>query len=191
MKELIQGEKIWIDNHYEGIPLSWDSQDIHLHKITTTKINGKQCEITARISLNNERGVIFDIPKRQKDIQSERTYAKMKKEIQDAFEAPKNQKRCHYFLTSLIECITSINNGKTFNENKTIISDAFNRIMICFDLSEKAGKIMINAANGYFQKYYNDGKAYYIFADKKITEIGELTKEEKEAYRQKGFRLPD
>lgn len=80
MIALITGEKIRIDNHFENLPLKWDSdQDIHLHKISYKKVKGKRISVEALISLNSDRGVRFNskVGSREEEI--------LKEEIIQAF----------------------------------------------------------------------------------------------------------
>lgn len=182
MIALITGEKIRIDNHHENLPLEWDSkQDIHLHKISYKKIKGKQISVEAFISLNSDRGVRFDSKAGSREEEN------LRKEIEEAFYAKKNQAKCKKFIKHLLKEINVISPN---TNSISHVKDSFNRIMECFGLDETIGELLVNEGNAFFQKYKGEkGKTYFIYKEGAIHEIGELSTEEKNDYKAKGFNL--
>lgn len=187
MKKLIQGEKIRIDNHHPNVPLAWDSnQDIHLHKTTTISHKGSSISVTVRIPLNSDRKISIKSNKANTNVSIEEIRRKMIEEIREAFESPQNSTKRDNFLRSLIGEINLIN-GHSSDLSQKAVEKAFDRIMKCFDLNKSVKSIMMNTAHEYFKTYYDDEYKYYLFAKSGITEIGELTPNERKKYSKKGF----
>ena len=111
----------------------------------------------------------------------------MIKEIREAFELPQNSTKRDEFLKSLIAEINLLNRHSSAIPSQKEIEKVFDRIMKCFDLNKSVKNIMMNIANEYFKTYYDDEHQYYLFANSIMTEIGELTPDEKQIYSQKGF----
>ena len=192
MKPLIQGETIHIDNHHEGVPLIWNSnQDIHLHKETNgIKFDGKKYKVIARISINNDRGVIFDFPHKRHNTSQEKIYKAMKKEIRDAFKSSKNKQMRNEFFKGLIEEIELLNRGTDILNRRQAVEMAFNRIMKCFDLTDTTEQLMTNTKNEYFKAYNDhDKRTYFIFANYSNTVIGELDSSNTKKLQQRRFNL--
>ena len=188
MKKLIQGEKIRIDNHQSGVPLVWNSnQDIHLHKTTTISHKGSSVSVTVRIPLNSDRKISIESNKANAKASTETEIRKkMIEEIREAFESSQNSTKRDNFLKSLIDEINLIN-GHSSDLSQKAVEKTFDRIMKCFGLNKSVKSIMMNTVSEYFKTYYDDEHKYYLFAKSDITEIGELTSNERQKYSQKGF----
>lgn len=182
MIALITGEKIRIDNHFENLPLKWDSdQDIHLHKISYKKVKGKRVSVEALVSLNSDKGICFDSKAGSHEEEV------LRKEIEQAFYDRKNKANCLKFIKHLLKEINVISPN---TNSISHVKDSFNRIMECFGLDETIGELLVNEGNAFFQKYKGEkGKTYFIYKEGAIHEIGELSTEEKNNYKTKGFNL--
>lgn len=188
MKKLIQGEKISIENHHPNVPLVWDSnQDIHLHKMTTIRYGGTPVSVDVKISLNNDRKISIE-PSKANIKASTRVEVrdKMIKEIREAFESPQNIKKRDEFLKDLIKGMNLIN-GFSLKRSLQEVENVFDKIMGSFGLSEPTKSKMKQIADEYFKPYSDDKREYYIFMKPSMTEIGELTPEEKQNFSSKGF----
>lgn len=182
MITLITGEKIRIDNHFENLPLEWDSdQDIHLHKISYKKVKGKRISVEALISLNSDRGVRFNSKAGSREEET------LREEIIQAFYNEKNKANCRKFIKHLLKEINGISSELNCTSH---VKDSFNRIMNCFGLDETIGELLVNESNAYFQKYNGEKeRTYFIYKEGTIHEIGELSDREKDTYKAKGFDL--
>lgn len=188
MKKLIQGEKIGIENHHPGVALVWNSnQDIHLHKINAVRSGGSDVSVEVIIPLNSNRKISI---KPSKTNISTRMNAQLRtnmiKEIREAFESPKNAKRCDEFLRNLIDEMNLIN-GFSSKKSSDNVERIFDKIIDFFDLSESAKGRMMQVADKYFRSYSDSEREYYIFAKPNVTEIGELTSKEKKRFAKEFF----
>ena len=187
LKSIIQNQTIDIDDHNWGNRevKNWDdsSKDVHLHKRTQFKIEGKyrQVDICLPINLDNEIKITSD--------SNELTEVprKLKKEITEAFKTRKTRKNFINDIVSILE------NYESNLDSLEKANDTLKRVSKHFGLNwtqkeivkyigesiEKIEKILIDDEN----------HEYYISMNNKRIRIGDIDKGLRKELLEKGFDL--
>ncbi|MEI7502778.1 MAG: hypothetical protein WCJ61_05800 [Paludibacter sp.] len=102
LKSLLNKQEIDIEDHRKGSGeiKNWadPSADIHIHKTTKYKIEGKSQDVTIKISINNFRPIVsLNVKKRDVPIPE-----KLRREILNAF---KNEKKVSEFVSDLVKIL--------------------------------------------------------------------------------------
>ena len=174
LKRLIENEKIRIDAHKSGNreDNNWDDRksDIHIHKTTYAKINGKATNIEIRIPINSDRDVSYEI----KGKESLQARQKLEKEIQEAFA---NKNKREQFVADLLKVLdnysSSLSSEDRANAVVKRIAKHFNlKREIEEDIKSYAGKTLLS-----YTKIYTDNsqRQYFVTVNDKGINLGEIT----------------
>jgi hypothetical protein len=174
LQALLKNQIIKIDDHKRGSGeiKNWDdpSADIHIHKKTKYKIDGKFQLVTISISINTPKPKISIKINNKESIIPE----KLKKEIKSALH---DVNKLDLFVTDLVDVLK---NYKSIFENEGKVKYAMKRLSLHFDL-QWTDEFIVNKIDGSIKGYttfYNDtaNNQYYIKFEEHRILLGELQK---------------
>jgi len=172
LKPLIKNQSIKIDDHKWGNreKKDWDNKnnDIHIHKNTKTKIDGKKSNLTIKIPINSDRPISI---KNKTQRNRKKIPRKLNKEIQKAFKNKKVRKAFIKDLTDVLKNFSSILN------NEVKVRDAMGKISKHFDLDWTTQNIREYMGDSLmsFTQFFIDShnKQYFITINKKYIKISD------------------
>lgn len=172
LKPLIENQEIRVDGHQLGTGElnNWDlsSYDIHMHKTTRTRINGKPVEVDIRIPVNSERPITYKVGQ----IKSPAAERKLGREIAAVLE---NRDAFRAMSDDLLEVLINYN-SITRSEDKA--RSAIKRIAKHFGLLNKQKeKEIVEYIDGKYNKttvvYKSAGHRYAAEINQKWLSIAE------------------
>ena len=153
LRPLIKDQRIGIDNHDPGKPITWDwpegekPDDVHLDKSMNKTVHGKK--VKTRVTLNNDQGA--NVPKKceREDRAWMDAYNKMMEEVHETLannEDVKNQ---------LVEDVKQSINEIGPRKSGRAIRKALKRIADHFDLPDEMFVSFKKVTRGTFALYYD------------------------------------
>jgi hypothetical protein len=173
LKELLVGQNIEIDDHKRGAReiKEWDdvSVDVHIHKTTNYKIDGREREVVIKVPLNSGRGITVTIGGSNSE---EHIPNKLRKEIKQAFS---NKRTREGFMFDLVKIIR---NFKSVLSTEEKANRSLNNLSKHFGLNW-TGELITDYVAGTMKKYseiYVDeaNKEFYISVGENSVKLGEL-----------------
>jgi len=187
LKKLINNQTIDIDDHHwgSGEIKNWDdsSKDVHIHKRTERKIEGKHRKVDIRVPINSNNAIkITSDLKNLPEIP--RT---LKKEITEAFE---NQTIRENFIKDLV---VILENYESNFDSLEKANETLKRISKHFSLNWTNNEIItyIGESIEEIEKILIDDKnhEYYISMNNKRIRIGDIDTDLKKELSEKGFNF--
>ena len=180
MKKLIENQELRIDNHKRNEPNDWDtnSDDVHLHKITQVKFNGKPVTVDLKLPLNSDREPTFKI----KNCKENNLKDKLTKEINDALsDITKREK----FTEELINILKGYKSQWSDREKAKV---AVTRLAKHLDLDENIVSEMTTYIDGKLLSYTallsdKNKRVYFMTFNEKDIRIGEVNRFSKSEFR--------
>jgi molecular chaperone GrpE (heat shock protein) len=173
LKPLIKNQTIIIDDHSRnGEMKNWDDdkKDVHIHKNTKTKIEGKKSNLTIKIPINSGRKISIS---NKNSNNFDKIPRKLKKEIQKAFE---NKKKREAFIKDLIDVLK---NFSSILDNEEKVKEAMRKISKHFDLDRTRQNIReyLDDSLMSFTQFFTDSdkKQYFITINNKHIKISDAS----------------
>tara|TARA_B100001964_G_scaffold13683_2_gene14228 strand:+ start:4577 stop:5152 length:576 start_codon:yes stop_codon:yes gene_type:complete len=174
LKPLIKNQSLIIDDHSQGNREinDWDNKnkDVHIHKNTRTKIEGKKSNLTIKIPINSGRKISIS---NKNSNNFDKIPRKLKKEIQKAFE---NKKKREAFIKDLIDVLK---NFSSILDNEEKVKEAMRKISKHFDLDRTRQNIReyLDDSLMSFTQFFTDSdkKQYFITINNKHIKISDAS----------------
>jgi len=161
LRPLIKDQRIHIDNHNPGKPITWDwpvgerPDDVHLDKSMNKKVHGKYVKV--RVTLNNNQGA--NIPKKceREDRAWMDAYNKMMEEVHEILS--NNEDIKNQLVEDVKQSIIEIGPQK----RRRAIRKALKRIADHFGLPDEKLFSFKMVTRGTFALYYDDEISTYFY----------------------------